>query len=275
MPAGSYGWPWSATLPSASWKPAGFANETPAWLRNDLWPDEYNRCLQPHISNIDRMVERLARDQYSNFRQRWMTGIDPQTFPINERSKPMGLTTSHKYTDNDGDTIKVSEADSWAKSDVVALLEATDSDSGESASVYVTPEYSVPLALNVLGYDRPHILSNFETVVGNSTSLGVVINSSEMRDKTLANAIAYLKSVDRYDQRTAERKAEEEAAAQAKRDAEYAKQKQESYDRAKRSYADAIRDQFATGINAESTAKVQAALSAYETARRKLEGLPS
>jgi hypothetical protein len=42
-----------------------------------------------------------------------------------------------------------------------------------------------------------------------------------MRDKTLANAIAYLKSVDRYDQRAAERKAEEEAAA--KREAEHKK----------------------------------------------------
>jgi hypothetical protein len=267
VPAGNYEWPRSATLPSVGGQPAGFANEAPAWLRNDLWPDEYNRCLKPYVSAIDQIVDRLAREEYSNFRQRIVLGFDPAN--INERSKPVGLTKEHSYTDNDGDKLTVEEN---PDDDLAIAWVSHLSENGFN----VTAENSVPLALNILGYDRP---SSAPYVAGPTTYNGRTANrsiptSKSTRDAHVAEAIDLLIGADIFDQREVERK-EFEAKAAAKRDAEYAKHKQESFDHAKQSYADAIRDQIASGIDAESAAKVQAALSAYETARRKLEGLPS
>jgi hypothetical protein len=206
---------------------------------------------------------------------RWLLGCtDPY---INERSKPMGLTKDHRYKDRDGDVVEITKA-----SLTTAGAALVSVNGGERA--YISPKFSVPLALNMLGCDRPSAAQfSFVAEVGNYTAGKATPTGQYSRDALLAEAIASLRAVDAYDQRQAERKAEEdakakaeaEAAAKAKRDAEYARHKQESYERAKVTYADAIRDQIASGITPESAAKVQAALSAYETARRKLEGLPS
>jgi hypothetical protein len=281
----------AVNLAAAGWQPLGVTDPTPGWLRPTI-DLEVDRIAADVKRAADRYsIKQPAKVVTGISEQQWLDAIENYAMPsrhfigldpanINERSKPVGLTTSHKYTDNDGDTIEVNAAHHGGDG-VTAVLKATDSDSGEYASVYVNAVDGIPLALNMLGHDRPHILSNFETTVGEATHHGVVIVSTEHRDRTAAAAIAYLKSVDRYDQRQAERKAKEdakakaEAAAKAKRDAEYAHHKRESYERAKVTYADAIRDQIASGITPESVAKVQSALSAYETARRKLEGLPS
>ena len=239
------------------WKPAGFANETPVWLRNDL---------RPYLNVIDEAVASMASAQLGGFRQRFMAGAIPVT--LNERSKPVSLTKYHTYTDNEGDSIRV-EHD--GPEGVVAYLDIDQVDGNDG--VYVTPEFSIPLALNVLGYDRMEALGGFTTTIGEATSHGVLVSSPQHRDRVLSIAVAYLKSVDRYDQREAAKAFEAKVAA--KRAAEYAKYKQESFDKAKSAYAAAVADQFWRGIDAESTAKVQAALSAYETARRKLEGLPN
>jgi hypothetical protein len=241
---GANEWPQPAiTIPSGGWP------------RNDLWPDEVNAISR-------RLAERWLDSQYSySMPSRWLIGCTNPN--VDERSKPVGLTTNHKYTDRDGDTIEASEADSWAEGDVVALLKATDSDSGESASVYVTPENSIPLALNVLGHDRPHVLSNFETIVGGYKAAGVVIGSTEMRDKTLANAIAYLKSVDRYDQRVAERKAEEEA--KAAREAEQAA-RVEAKEASRQRLAEVVGHVAVHGIDRVRADALQIAVADYKKA---------
>lgn len=231
--------------------------------------------LQPYTSAIDQMVARMAREEYGNFRRRWATGGHPQAFKrnvkdsiINERSKPVGLTKRHEYIDSDGDKVTASYA---VPAGATACLQVEDCD---TACAYVSKTDSVALALNVLGYDRPGTAqSSFVAEVGNYTAGQATPGGQHSRDALLAEAIAKLQAVDSFDQREVERK-EFEAKAAAKRDAEYAKHKQDSFDRAKQAYADAIRDQIAVGINADSAAKVQAALSAYNTARRKLEGLP-
>jgi hypothetical protein len=267
-------------LAAKGWFPLGATNPTPGWLRPtiDLEVDriaaDIKRAADRYsikqpvkvVTSVNALplTDELLELYYGGIGRRWMTGIDPQTFPkVDERSKPVGLTTSHIYTDQDNDSIEVTQT-----SNAVACVTV---NGGRAA--YVKAEHSVPLALNVLGHDRPHSLTDYKATVGGQSAYSVTIESQAQRDRALAGAIASLKSVDRYDQKAAQRKAE--AEAQAKRDAEYAKQKQESFDRAKQAYADAIRDQIASGIDAESAAKVQAALSAYETARRKLEGLPS
>jgi hypothetical protein len=270
------------------WKPAGFANETPTWLRPRI-QDKVNEALVNMKRASDRYAIKrpvkwsttidalpsLTKEQlelyYGScgyFQQRWMTGIDPQTFPItNERSKPVGLKETERYKDASGRNLLVGYSE-FSHPDKMWIR--TTSTEG----AYIRNADAIALALNVLGHDRPGTLhTSFIAEVGGYTAGRSIPGGKHSRDGLLADAIASLQAVDAYDQREAKRKAEEEAAA--KRAADYAKHKQESFDRAKQAYADAIRDQIASGIDAESAARVQAALSAYETARRKLEGLPS
>lgn len=217
-----------------------------------------------------RVLEKQLTEQLLGYSpQRWITGIAPPT----ERSKPLGLTKEHTYTDNDGDYIEIDATTSTPES--VAMLTVTNNDSGRLASAYIGKSDSIPLALNALGWDRPDVTARSwpKTVVGNETSDMPIPRKIDERDRLHALAIECLRAVDIYDQRVAQRKQHEEEA-EAKRKAEYEASKKESFERAKEAYADAIRDQIAAGIDADSTAKVQVALSAYETARRKFEGLP-
>jgi hypothetical protein len=287
VPAGSvYAAPVGTPLGSADWKLVGHTTDGVTMTetfklgadRARLW---FGESTPPPVPDLSAKVARMVSDAYlGNFRQRWAIGFDQKTF--NERSKPMGLTKDHEYTDNEGDAIRVEAADPLDARDAVAFLNIKQVDDDEG--FYVLPAFSIPLALNVLGYDRPSAAQfSFVAEVGNYTAGKTAPTGQYSRDALLAEAIASLRAVDAYDQRQVERKAKEdakakaeaEAAAKAKRDAEYARHKQESYERAKVTYADAIRDQIASGITPESVAKVQSALSAYETARRKLEGLPS
>jgi len=160
------------------------------------------------------VYDKATRDYLaSNFciPQTFMVGIDEAAY--NERSKPMGLTKDHKYTDNDGDYIEVRKPHDWEDGGVVAVLEANDVDSDESATAYVNAVDSIPLALNVLGYDRPSAELNAAgpTAYNNHTAHTPIPLSKEWRDANVATAIDYLRGADIYDQRAAERKAAEVA----------------------------------------------------------------
>jgi hypothetical protein len=224
--------------------------------------------LAPHLDAINRIIERMTTGEgRSGFPQRWITGIAPPT----ERSKPLGLTKNHEYPDFEGDAIKATTIDADIDARGAALV-----IQAPRGGAYVDPQHALPLAINVLGHDRLGASDRIPAVtVGEFTADGEAYAPSSQweRDKNAAWAISYLLGADRFDQRQLERKKHEEEA-EAKRKAAYEAHKKESFERAKEAYADAIRDQIAAGIDADSAAKVQAALSAYETARRKFEGLP-
>lgn len=221
-------------LAAKGWTPLGHTDPTPGWLRPTI-DLEVDRIA----ADIKRAADRYSIKQPTKIvtgisDQQWLDAIENYAMPsrhfigldpanINERSKPVGLTTHHKYTDNDGDTIEAFEASSWAREDALALLKATDNESGESASVYVSSANSIPLALNVLGHDRPEAGTMVQATVGHSSAAfsGTYITGNDKRAALLAEAIARLLAIDAYDQRLAERKAEEEAAA--KREAEHKK----------------------------------------------------
>lgn len=193
----------------------------------------------------------------------------------------MGLTKEHHYEDADGDTILVQDisASSAKRRGATALLQAA------GGGTFVEPGNSVPLALNVLGYDRPGAGDGSSVSADGFFVPGIRIQGDAQRAELAAKAISYLKSVDIYDQQAAERKAKEaeEAAAKA---AELAAAKawvevanreiaERLLRKAKAAYQGAIIDAYKLETTPEVTAKLQAALSAYETARRKFEGLPN
>lgn len=233
-------------------------------------PFKWPASLSFNLPDLDKE----ALELYYGMPQRCLTGINPAKWDaaiIDERSKPVGLTKEHVYTDEDGDTIEVQKKNEGEPHAVIGVK--------DESYAYIQPEYSIPLALNVLGYDRPSAkpYAAGPTKYRDATANEAIPGSQIARDTNIAKAIDLLIGADIYDQRIAKRKADEDAKVEADKAAlaSYVKHKQESFDRAKLAYADAIRDQIASGIDAESAAKVQAALSAYETARRKLEGLPS
>lgn len=159
-------------------------------------------------------LQRRINDAWHNYSwpRRYVMGIDPAThFTFDER-KPMGLTKNHEYTDNDGDSILVREA-AWAEGNVVALLEATDSVSNESASAYINAVDSIPLALNVLGYDRPsaEFAAAGATTYNGQSANRTIPSSKQQRDRNVVEALDLLIGADIYDQRTAEREARDEA----------------------------------------------------------------
>lgn len=204
----------AANLAARGWVPLGHTDTTPGWLRPTI-DLEVDRI----VADIKRASDRYSIKQPAKVvtgisTQQWLDAVENYAMPsrhfigidqadFNERSKPMGLSKDHEYTDKDGDIIRA-EQDVASGEGTIAYLYADE-------GFYVDSKSSVPLALNVLGHDRPGILGGFETVVGGQVSSGVVINGQGLRDKTLAIAIANLKSVDRYDQRQAEREAAEDA----------------------------------------------------------------
>jgi hypothetical protein len=114
----------------------------------------------------------------------------------------VALTKSYKYIDNDGDEITVSEAPEWV-ANIVATLEARDVDEDEGATVYVTSRDSVPLALNMLGYDRPEDGPLMPASVSVDDAVAFLADSQAARDLQVKNAAALLMAVDAYDKRQA------------------------------------------------------------------------
>ena len=258
------------------WKPAGFANETPAWAQS-------------------------AIDYYSGPPQRWVAGMPPViTTPLknlsqemldlyfgkttrNERSKPVGLTKEHVYkVDADGRELSIEGSVRDPRSAYISVLNRKTS---RGAAIWLDHADTIPLAINVLGYDRPSAERNAAgpTTYNGHTAHATIPSSQERRDANVALAIDYLRGADIYDQRQAELEAEEKAKAAreweekvaSERNAREAAARERAAERAKEAYVSAIIEQHQTGVTAESVAKVQAALSAYETARRKAEGLPN
>ena len=121
----------------------------------------------------------------------------------------MGLTGNYKYTDNDGDWIEV-------EGDVGRPLVKT-SDEG----AYVGEAESLPLALNVLGYD----LDEEDRLADNVSvedAVVIIAQTPMLRDFQLRHAAALLKAVIAFDKRAVRLAAAEkrrEAAAQALTDA--------------------------------------------------------
>lgn len=235
--------------------------------------------VQPHVDKVNEIVANLKKASeaalyYGYPGQRYVLGIDPAK--TSERSKPLGLTKEHTYTDNDGDTLTVEENH---EDDVAIAWVSSVSPHGFN----VTAENSVPLALNALGWDKPTLEEEFfslPTKVGGHIANNEIPKSPEDRDKQLAEAVDRLRGIALYDQlegRKAERVAQREKHAQeaeAKRKADYEASKKESLERTKAAFEQAAVEAALGGASAESAAKVQMALSAYETARRKFEGLP-
>jgi hypothetical protein len=196
---------------------AGFT--VPAFMADtsgvrQVWLDETHGYLP---DGARELKERLIKAQHSySWPRRYVMGIDPAThFTFDER-KPMGLSKEYAYTDNDGDTLTIDE--NGVDDEATGWI----SDMSEDG-FNITAANSVPLALNMLGYDRPKAGAAVHAKVGNSSygySADYLLGSSS-RESLVAQAIANLLAVDSYDQRQDERKArdEERKARIAARDA--------------------------------------------------------
>jgi hypothetical protein len=197
-------------LTDAGWTEVGYTS------RDGIWFDESHEFRAADLTALQDRINKAATE-CSWPSQRWMTGVGPHWWPqsvelpgntssagitINERSKPMGLTKEHAYKDNFGDAVKVSHE----VGDNFPLIETDDGAGG----VYIDAETAVPLALNVLGHDRPSLGDLALT----ST---VVVRGDGHRDELLAQAAANLRAIDLYDQHVAKKKADEVAAAEAAR----------------------------------------------------------
>jgi hypothetical protein len=164
------------------------------------WPKRYLMGVPPGTYELQLSAMNLSQELLDLYYGKTETS--------NERSKPVGLKEAHNYTDNDGDKLTIEEN----PDDDLAIAWVSDlSEDGFN----VTVENSIPLALNVLGYDRPDAGAAVEAIVGrygfgrNPNH----ISGKDSRDELLAQSIANLLAIDAYDQRAAERKAEEEAKA--------------------------------------------------------------
>lgn len=123
----------------------------------------------------------------------------------------MAVTREYTYSDNDFDTIEVSQGGG------IGTAYISPMDEG----FYVTPKNSVALALNMLGHDRPvdEPVSTGRFEVG--TQSAFLANSAEERNKMLDAAAALLLAVDATDRRqerlaTAEKRRESAAASLAR-----------------------------------------------------------
>lgn len=227
----------------------------------DIAPAFVKSDLTAQVREISSIGNLLAEHYLGRSSQRWITGIAPPT----ERSEPLGLTRDYTYDDGDNAYISVHPKEGDEPEDVVALIEAPD-----GVMPYVRAKDSVPIALNILGRDRPTPGASVMVAVGRHAAgyTSDAISGSDSRDRLLVAAIANLLAIDAYDQRCAESKAE------AKRKADYEASKLESLNRSKAIFEQTLTAAALGGASAESAAKVQMALSAYDTARRKYEGLP-
>lgn len=110
----------------------------------------------------------------------------------------MALTKDHKYYDSDNDLIEVQLADDDAVEERGALgLIYLDTTGG----AYVEPEFAAPLALNILGHDRPadEPVSTGRFRVGEADVF--IADNKIGRDHQVNTAAALLTAVDAYDQR--------------------------------------------------------------------------
>lgn len=162
----------------------------------------------------------------------------------------MGLTKEYEYTDNDGDTLTIDENDCDDK----AIAWVSDMS---SSGFNVTAENSVPLALNVLGYDRPDLeRGECATRVGGYFAQGAVIRDQIERDELMATAASALKSIDFYDQGVAARRAEE--AERQKR--------VEAKEAARRKLLDLTDEVSTRGVNPLRADALQIAVADYKKA---------
>lgn len=109
---------------------------------------------------------------------------------FNERDQ-MTLTKEHEYKDTEGDHVKVHSA---LNAGDTAFVEA------HADGVYVHSEFAAPLALNILGHDRPDddpLATKFE-VEGQGA---FIASSPAVRNQQLNLAAAILMAVDGYDRR--------------------------------------------------------------------------
>jgi hypothetical protein len=226
------------------------------------------------------------------FPQMWVTGRGSDgsfevTMPqsnastINERSKPVGLTKEYRYEDRHNNRrleIERSIDDSQS-----VYINVSNRVNSSSAGLWLDYADAVPLALNVLGYDRPTLGERQGALAGGWYDAGMVVTSDSHRDKQLAQAAASLRAIDLYDQHLVKKRADEAAAAKAaeiaaaKARVEVANREiaERHFRKAKAAYQDALIDAYRGETTPELAAKLQVALSAYEAARRKVEGLPS
>lgn len=102
----------------------------------------------------------------------------------------MALTKDHEYYDKDGDTIGVEVTSDTTHGVYLA-----------SGGAYVQPEHSVPLALNILGHDRPvdERVSTGRFEVGDAGAF--IADSQVARDRQVDTAAALLTAADAYDKR--------------------------------------------------------------------------
>jgi hypothetical protein len=123
----------------------------------------------------------------------------------------MALTKSHTYTDQDGDTIEVPQSFPGFP-DVLLRL----ADSEDSIGVYVDPKDAAPLALNILGHDRPDY-EPLATTFSVEEAVAHIAGSKSSRDAQLNLAAALLKAVDAYDRREKRRATDAERRERAAR----------------------------------------------------------
>lgn len=247
------------------------ASESYSIRRPFTWSDESDG---DKLWAIQDAVNRATVDYWWSIPQRVMAGTGPNAvnqalqfinnhsdkLRDNERSKPMGLTKEHVYKDTENDrTLRIEDSVSDPQAPYINVA-----GKGSGAGIWLDRADTIPLALNVLGFDRMGKLGGFETTVGGYVSHGVLVNSQEKRDQALAIAIANLKSIDRYDQRADERKAAEEAkkAHDAKLIADLESTKQKL-----RELSETVADFGVTAIRAEelaeAAAKYKAAFDAH------------
>lgn len=188
------------------------------------------------------------------FRRRFILGADATI--INERSEPVGLTKEHVYKGRDGDKVTASFA---VPDYATATLKIEDCD---TACAYVSEADSIPLALNVLGYNRPpsaHGGAGPTSYRGHEADTAIP-GSQTTRDKNVALAIDLLLGADIFDQRQAAFKAEEANRAKLADDLVAAQKRL-------RGLSESIADYGVTAYRADeladATAKYKAAYEAH------------
>lgn len=123
----------------------------------------------------------------------------------------MTLTKDHRYADHENDSIEVQTADDGAIEEAgsLGLLYL-----GSSGGAYVEPKFAAPLALNILGHDRPDddpLAAKFSV----EDSTAHIASSQFFRDEQLNLAAALLMAVDAYDRREKRRATAEERRERA------------------------------------------------------------
>ena len=260
--------------------------------------DPNDRSVWTEIGSVDGDALTLEKAAHSySWPTRHLVGTQPGTYEVqfstmnlsqelldlyygktstsNERSKPMGLKETVHHEDANGRII------------TIGYQEDRDSGKGwirtSSSGAYIEDAHIIPFALNALGHDRPELGQRQPFLSSDVQSYSPVVRSDEHRQELLTDAVLNLRAIDLYDQHVVKKKADEEAAAKAaelaaaKARVEVANREiaERHLRKAKVAYDDAVSGAFWADVTPEVTARLQSALSAYETARRKVEGLPN